>query len=203
MPTQNAEPRLILFPARNREELADHVRREYGDPISGVLERTGTKRLSVTEQNNAVSQLKDAGLNGNASALLDAYRLHLAELSKKEIVQDRWYNKLGRGVKKGATVVKDIALAPFRAIGWAFKNHPFLTTGAIAGLLGYLAYAYGIPLAQFAGEGGAERMEGIAETMRRAVRVTPAGRTPGAGEVPVFPSPYPEIRPPTVQLPER
>jgi hypothetical protein len=196
MVTQSTETPAMLFEAKNTQELLKEIRNRHGDAVARILERVDTKRLSVDDQAATVKQLHDAGMNGNASALLDAYNVHNRQFEVKSVVDDKWYHKVGRGVK-------DVLLAPVRGVKWAFTKHPVISTVALTALLAFLGYHYGLPMAQFAGEGGDSRVQGVANTLRRLVQFSPAGDMPGTGEVMMPPPVYPEIVPPSIPLPDR
>ncbi len=82
-----------------------------------------------------------------------------AEGEQKVEGEDRWYHKLGRGLK--ATV-----MAPVNAVGWAFKNYPVTSTVATTALAIYLAYQFGIPMAGYAGGGADAHTAEVAEAVR-------------------------------------
>ncbi len=102
--------------------------------------------------------------------------------------------KLGYGLKEAA-------LAPLKAVKWAFKKHPIISTLTVTALLAFLAYQYGIPLAQFAGEGGDVRMGGVPEVMKRLGEFAPAGEMPGVGPLPAAVETYGGFTPPTTRVP--
>ncbi len=102
--------------------------------------------------------------------------------------------KLGYGLKEAA-------LAPLKAVKWAFTKHPIISTLTVTALLAFLAYQYGIPLAQFAGEGGDVRMGGVADTLKRLGEFAPAGEMPAVGELPAAVETYGGFTPPATRVP--
>lgn len=174
---RESETKQMMFSAKDPSALMKEVRDRYGERVARVLERVDIKTNSTVDQAGIVKELHDANPTADSQALLDSYRAHRAQIDIKASVSDKWYNKLGRGLK--AT-----ALAPFRAVGYAFKKAPVLTTLSVAGLAAFLAYYFGIPMAQFSGAGGDFRTGGVARTLARLGRFAPGGDTPGVGELP-------------------
>ncbi len=193
----------MLFSAKDPDALVKEIQDRFGNNVGQILERVDVKGLSIDDQQQVVRQLKDEGLNGNAESLLEAYKVHRQEIDRKAELNRRWYTPIVEGAQKVGGVVKDVVAAPFRAVGWAFKNHPVLSTVAVTALLAFLGYHYGIPLAQFAAQGGDERTQGVAETVRRLTNFAPAGDMPGAGELPSVMPNYPGFTDPGVVLPSQ
>lgn len=183
----------IRFSARSVDELLQEIQGRYGDNAREVLERLDAKAGSIADQNAIVEQLHQAGLNGQAESLLRAYRDHKRELDIKADVSDRWYHKAGRMLK--ATVV-----APFKAVGWAFKNYPVTSTVATVALIGALAYFLGVPIASWVGMGADSRVvERIGEVIKPLVPTNPLDIPPGVGPTglpPIIGDAYPSITPP-------
>ncbi len=203
MISSTLDKKAMLFTAKDPDALVKEIQERFGNNVGQILERVDVKDLSVEDQQQVVSQLKDAGLNGNAESLLSAYKVHRQELDRKAELNRRWYTPLVEGAQKVGGVVKDVLLAPVRAVGWAFKNHPVLSTIAVTALLAFLAYHFGIPLAQFSAMGGDERTEGVANTFRRLTESAPAVITPGTRELPLPNPTYPGFTDPGVVLPSQ
>lgn len=174
---RETENQALLFSARDPNALMKEVRDRYGERVASVLERVDIKSTSTEEQAKVVKELHEANPTADSQALLNSYRAHRGQIDIKNDVGDKWYNKVGRGLKT-------VALAPFKAVGYAFKKAPVLTTLSLTALAAFLAYHYGIPLAQFSGAGGDARTGGVARTLGRLGRFAPGGDTPGVGELP-------------------
>lgn len=183
----------IQFTARSIDDLLTEIQGRYGDNAREVLARLDAKAGSVADQNAIVEELHKAGLNGQAEALLRAYREHKRELDIKADVSDRWYHKAGR-------MLKSTVLAPFKAVGWAFKNYPVTSTVATVALIGTLAYFFGVPIASWVGMGADSRVvERIGEVIKPLVPTNPLDIPPGIGPTgmpPIIGDGYPSIPPP-------
>jgi hypothetical protein len=187
MSPSNREAQAPVFNARNPEELIGQIRERHGEGVARILERMDTKRMSLEDQRAAVQQLSEAGLNGTAESLLKAYKTHMEQMDVKNTVEKGW-------LRSTAETVGSALAWPFKQ-AWGFmRKHPVITTVGITGLLAYLAYAYGIPLAQFAGEGGDEATSSVADALRNVANTPPGGTVPSATpRIPIQGS-YPQIQ---------
>jgi hypothetical protein len=192
----------MLFQAKDAEALVAEIRETYGENVGRILERVDVKSLSVDDQKAVVTELKNAGLNGNAESLFQSYTTHQQELARRAALNERWYSPIVRGAQTVGSGLREVVLAPFKAVRWAFTNHPIMSTVAVTALLAFLGYYYGIPLAQFAGEGGDERTGAVAETLRTLTQGSGGGELPGIGEAQRAIPTYPSFDAPTIPLPQ-
>ncbi|TSC80692.1 MAG: hypothetical protein G01um101425_346 [Candidatus Peregrinibacteria bacterium Gr01-1014_25] len=102
-------PQENVPPIKSHAELDHYMLEKYGEEKFALIKE------SVKNQKTAMQNSK---LNPEAVRF---YTTHLQELDRKGEVHKKWYQKLWGGVKE---TVK----APFRAVGWAFRKHPILTT---------------------------------------------------------------------------
>jgi hypothetical protein len=201
MSTATASPEAILFSAKDNKELNKELTDRYGQDVARILERATAKNISTIDQQKVLKDLGATGVNGNAESLLKAYSAHSRQIGIRDSLHDRWYHKLGRGVSKVGHGVKETLMAPLRGVKYAFKKHPILTSAAVAALAGYLAYAYGLPLAQFGGEGGDVKTGKIAQIVRKLTKFAPVGEKPGVGRVGIPKPEYGDFETPEIELP--
>ncbi len=180
--------RPIVFDARDPSEL----RSEYEVRSARMRDRMDVKSQSLGGQSDVAKGVDSAASTVDTRKLTEAYDKQGEQLEAKREVfsrwykdpetgaqtqaapaetkvaaaeavpatsEDRWYHKLGRGIK-------ETLYAPVRAVKWAFKEHPVISTVATTALAVYLAYQFGIPLAGYAGGAGDAHTGEVAEAVR-------------------------------------
>jgi hypothetical protein len=139
------------------DALDAYVGEQYGEKARSAL------RLSLRNREAALQELHQLGLNGKAQPLLNEYASRMREYDRRSAVGRRWTDRansdatastpdtssapketssgggilgaIGTGAKETLKFVGNVLWMPFRALGWAFKEHPFLTTAAIGATL--------------------------------------------------------------------
>lgn len=190
------ESEALVLQGKTPEELIASLRERHGDNIARIIERIDVKSMTAEDESEILRQFHEAGLNGNAEPLWAEIKSKLQQMDIKKDVQKTWLQSLGE-------TASNVGSGIWNTITYPFRKAPVLTTVGLVGLAAYLAYYYGIPLAQFSGEGGDERTQQVGESLRKLTSTPLGGDAPGAGELPAAQGQYPNVTAPRVRLPGR
>ncbi len=168
----------LRYPApdgRRLESLSEGLR---DDGYDRSRLATGIRTAKDEQELIRAIQRRDPTVNGNVKSLAEDLPTYSRQAARKETLYKR-----NEADTKPATKTRGVM-----GRAWDFvKKHKVAAVVGVTALLGFLAYHYGIPLAQFSGAGGDARTGGVANTLRRLGRFAPGGDTPAGGELPAAP----------------